>query len=174
MANPIGSTGHRNRFSMLSWPQVRWEPRPGQLRSASGSAHPLLSNQRAALAQAAPNPERRELRPEPAGAQQAQSRERAVEVRRPGRSSARAAGGTGSGWGAGGDADLTADAGILLSPMLVSTTRGGERPRRRRWTAGGAGREVLAPSISEHRVGSEPKRSATAPPSPGSPDWVGG
>lgn len=65
-------------------------------------------------------------------------------------------GGTAAVWGT----DLTADAGTPLTPTPVSTTHGGGRPRRRRWTAWGAGRQVLAPSISEHRVPSQ-----RAPPS---------
>lgn len=80
----------------------------------------LLSNQGAALAQAATNQERRELRPEPAGALRAQSRERAVVARRPGGSSAEAAAGRRLGWGAGGGADLRADAGTLLTATPVS------------------------------------------------------
>lgn len=120
----------------------------------------LLSNQREAFAQAASNQERRELRPEPAGAQRALSREPGTGGAAAG-TELRASGcGTESGWGAGGGADLTDDAGTLLSPRLVSTTRGGERPRRRRWTAGGAGREVLAPCISEHRG---PRQRRTPP-----------
>lgn len=158
---------------MFSWPQVRWEPWPGQLRSGSGSAHPIvLSNQGAALAHAAPNQERRELRPEPAGAQRAQSRERGSGGAAAGTELRASGGGAGSGWGAGGGADLTDDAGTLLSPRLVSTTRGRERPRRRRWTAGGAGREVLAPCISERRVPSQRR----APPhhQAGGPEWGAG
>lgn len=128
-----------------------------------------LSNQRTALEQAAPNQERRELRPEPAGAQRAQSRERGSGGAAAGTELRKSGGGAAAGWGAGGGADLTDDTGTLLSRKLVSTTRCGERPRRRRWTAGGAGREVLAPCISEHRVPSQRR----APPSRGNRVGVG-
>ncbi|CAO2587075.1 hypothetical protein LEMLEM_LOCUS4317 [Lemmus lemmus] len=152
LATSVDAEGIRAGFRVLLAPGEVGDQ--GQGSKAPGVTPPiplLLSNQSAALAHTTTNQERRELRPEPAGAQRAQSRERAVVAPRPGGSSARAAAERRLGWGAGGGADLSADAGTLLTPTLVSTTRGRERPRRRRWTEGGAGREVLAPCVSEHR-----------------------